>query len=572
VVAPEEAIACYLVLLLGSWAATWAFIEMQMPLLTSPAVFASPENGWKEHVLPNLPRWAVGPLDEPYASGFYNGLPDSVARPWRRWIVPAAAWSAFTIALALFSAALGSLLARQWVEHDRLTFPMAETVLSLVRGAMRDRRFWWGAAASASVPAWNLLQSYLPVFPKMSLYFGAGPEGLEWLKGAERFIPVLNVALLGLFYFVHRDILLSMIVCFFAFALEQHVLSLAGVKLEHNDVFGWGGSVGGWQTAGSVLALVAISLWSGRGALRTFVRAGLRGEDAVGGWMSPRATLLALVGASAALGAWMVALGLRSVGPLVSFLLSSGLGYIGFARLTAESGMELGWPIEPSSFALLAGGTAALAPAGFVALALSESWVTGSSMISLTSISLQGEKTRTAFRFPRAVLWTGLAAVALSTAISIFATAKLGYDRGANNFGNWSYQWAMRIPYDQAAECARTTKVGVDGPRLGWLTAGAALASGLVVMRNRVVGWFLHPVGLVLGALGKPGGSQGNVYIFTALIAWIIKSLVVKLGGVESYERLKPLFVGLVVGHYAPDLLQAVGDLVSFIQTGHPLQ
>ena len=110
---PAESLACFLVLLMGSWAATWAFVEAQMPLLTAPYLFASPENGWIDYLLPHLPAWALGPGQEPYASGFYNGLPDGTPVPGGLWVVPVAAWTLFVVALALACAGLASLLSRQ---------------------------------------------------------------------------------------------------------------------------------------------------------------------------------------------------------------------------------------------------------------------------------------------------------------------------------------------------------------------------------------------------------------------------------------------------------------------------
>ncbi len=568
---PGESLGCFVVLLMGSWAAGWAFTETQMPLLTSPYVFASPENGWSEHVLPHLPRWALGPTQEPYASGFYNGLPTGTPMPWGLWVVPVAAWTAFALTLALFCAGLSSLLSRQWVEHDRLTFPHVEVLLGIAKGFLTDRRFWWGFAIAAVIPMWNSIQPLMPVLPKISLFFGGGGDGVEWFKGAWKIIMQLNIMLLGLFYFVHRDIVLSMCVFFFVLALENYGLNLAGAKLEHTDVLG-GGNVMAWQTSGSILMLVLFSLWAGRHTLLAFIRSGIKGEDPGHSWMSPRAALFALVVGLGGLTVWMMALGLKSPLVLLSFLGSQTLGYIGMSRLVIESGLEINWPVDSTKYALLIGGTAALAPAGFVALALSQCWLTGSAHFCMVNYAMQGEKIRSQFKLPRGLLVTALFAVALSTVVAMYTTAWLAYDRGANNFGHWPYQWHMRIPYDQATDSIRGETVGTDPVRLGWLGAGMGLVSILIFLRNHVVGWFLHPVGLILAAMGIPSGAKGNIFVFTGILAWIIKTLILRFGGVESYERLKPLFAGIVVGHFLPDLLAGILDVISFIYVGHRLE
>jgi hypothetical protein len=233
--------------------------------------------------------------------------------------------------------------------------------------------------------------------------------------------------------------------------------------------------------------------------------------------------------------------------------------------------MEIDWPVDASQYALVVGGTAAMAPAGFVALAMSQSWLTGSALISLLTNSMQGERFRSQFRLPRGFVVTALIAVALATVVAMYSTAWVSYWRGANNFGNWEYQWHMRIPYDQATECARGTPIGADFTRLGWLGIGMAAMGLLIFLRNHVVGWFLHPLGLILGALGTPGGASGNVLVFTGAVAWIVKTFVLRLGGVETYERLKPLFAGVAVGHFLPAAIGAVADAVCFLKFGRPL-
>ena len=158
------------------------------------------------------------------------------------------------------------------------------------------------------------------------------------------------------------------------------------------------------------------------------------------------------------------------------------------SRIVVESGLEVNWSVDSGMHALLIGGTAAVAPAGLVALALSQCWLAGSAQLCLVNLSMQGEKIRSQFTLPRGLLVTALLAVALSTAVAMYSTARLAYNRGANNFGHWGYQWHMRIPYDQATDSIRGEKVGTDPGRLYWMGAGMGLydASGIA---SRSVCW-----------------------------------------------------------------------------------
>jgi hypothetical protein len=77
----------------------------------------------------------------------------------------------------------------------------------------------------------------------------------------------------------------------------------------------------------------------------------------------------------------------------------------------------------------------------------------------------------------------------------------------------------------------------------------------LIFLRNNVVGWFLHPAGLILASLGRAPGNGAQMWVFTAAIAWGVKTLLLRLGGVESYEKWKPFFGGLVLGSFCQEIL-----------------
>jgi hypothetical protein len=165
--------------------------------------------------------------------------------------------------------------------------------------------------------------------------------------------------------------------------------------------------------------------------------------------------------------------------------------------------------------------------------------------------------------------WVIVLGTILATACSMMGLVLMAYRHGANNFGVWEYQYAMQIPYNQATETIRTPH-GVDWPRIGWLLTGSATMLVLIWLRNNIVGLFLHPVGLILGALGQAAGSPANGLVYTGTIAWGLKTVILKLGGVETYERYKALFAGLVVGGVFPSALGFVVNTTYFLVKGRP--
>jgi hypothetical protein len=67
----------------------------------------------------------------------------------------------------------------------------------------------------------------------------------------------------------------------------------------------------------------------------------------------------------------------------------------------------------------------------------------------------------------------------------------------------------------------------------------------LTVMRIRFLNWPFHPAGYALSM------NFGIDYFWTCLvIAWALKSLVLRYGGYNLYRRLLPLMYGVIIGEY----------------------
>ncbi|HCQ03957.1 MAG TPA: hypothetical protein DIT99_26150 [Candidatus Latescibacteria bacterium] len=64
--------------------------------------------------------------------------------------------------------------------------------------------------------------------------------------------------------------------------------------------------------------------------------------------------------------------------------------------------------------------------------------------------------------------------------------------------------------------------------------------------------------------------TQGvRVYQFSAFLAWLIKLLVLRIGGVSLYHKTKPFFLGLLIGYTTGIGISALVDAVWFPGDGH---
>lgn len=556
-----EALSFVFVVLAGCWA-MGGFTDMLMPLLTAPDVMASSQTGWNEKIIPNLPLWALGPRMEPWTSGFYQGVEKGTVIPWTLWLRPAMTWSLLAVAVTLLAAGVSGLIGRRWIEHDRLTFPNIEVLLGMARGFMSTKVFWIGVAVAAAIPTWNILQRFAPVFQRVPTYLTGDVNGVEWMAGVGKISFPLDFGLIGLLFFVQRDILMSVCVFYFILAFENYFLTLGGINFTNNDAYYFSANPIDWQMGGALFAFVIFGLWKSRQYLAGKFRAAISGAREPNTWISSRTSLILMVVGLLGCGGFMAALGLKGVS-LPLFLVNQMTSFFGMARIVAESGLSGNANVDPTSLTVAMTGSRLLGPTGAVAMVLCYfAAATGACMLIFTS---HAEKMHAESRFPRGTLAMAVLAVAIGAGVTMVSTAMLAYGQGAITFNStWTYTWHPRMMYDVATAQINAGS-GPDFIRLAWMSGGAVMMVVLMILRNNVVGWFLHPVGFLAGhqTLGVPGSPGATPWVFIGMVAWGIKGVLIKMGGVESYEKAKPFFGGMVIGSVLPNLLTLVINMLA---------
>src|SRR5690606_26345436 len=85
------------------------------------------------------------------------------------WITPALAWGIFIAAMFIGVMCLMVLVRRQWVENERLTFPLAGVYLSLIEAPergnafnalFRSRGFWIACVVVFAIHSINAMNLY----------------------------------------------------------------------------------------------------------------------------------------------------------------------------------------------------------------------------------------------------------------------------------------------------------------------------------------------------------------------------------------------------------------------------
>ena len=124
-----ELITATVMMMVAAAIPTRGVTGMLLPLVTGIYYYASPDNRWAELLHPHLAEWTM--VGDPEAvRGLYEG---GMPIPWAAWMPVLLGWLAFYAAFYLTLLCVMAILRRQWVDHERLPFPMAQVPLALFR-------------------------------------------------------------------------------------------------------------------------------------------------------------------------------------------------------------------------------------------------------------------------------------------------------------------------------------------------------------------------------------------------------------------------------------------------------
>ena len=116
----------------------------------------------------HLPKWLVMEHTEaarPFYEGGANFFTDGYLR---YWIVPILSWTAIATLIFFLVAFLNVLIRRQWIEHERMPYPIAQLPLDMTAPGMsffQNRAMWWGFGIAATIEIINGLNFLYPSVP-----------------------------------------------------------------------------------------------------------------------------------------------------------------------------------------------------------------------------------------------------------------------------------------------------------------------------------------------------------------------------------------------------------------------
>ena len=547
-------------------------------LTIGPALFyfSTRENGWANLFYSHIPRnfapgWDGTTFQKQVIEPFYVGGLSAGQIPWHAWSAMLIAWGVFTLLLygALFFGSL--VLRRQWIENEALAFPLVQLPLQMVEGGAGEnapptgdfwlnRAMWMGAGIAFGFHLLRGLNNYFPDWPAIPSFQGntfkldltevpwnsAGTTGAEYFFGA-----------IGIAFLLTRELSFSFWFFFFVFKLQLVAATMLGfpaASLPKDTYLGrptfiTNQSVGGWGM------MAALLLWSARGHLQTLWREVLAPpKNGSGEPFSARFTFAGLVLSVGGLGLWCWFAGLN-FGAALAFFGLYALTSLVLARLVVEGGFLFPQatfaPLEVLTGSVM--GAPAMGAATLTKLSFIQPGLFSDMRANLLPAYLHALKIafdlRLSPRQTRRLMLCGLAAVVVSLGISTFATIVTLYSNGGLSTYSWFSQGAAQSALKGTATMI-SGQPGVSASNWGWMATGAALVWAMAFARARFVWFPLHPLAFIVSS----GFPIGKLWL-SFFIGWLTKSLLLKFGGQDSVQSVRPFMIGLILGNAAAMVL-----------------
>lgn len=509
--------------------------------------YATPENDWEQLFWRYLPKHLI--VDNLKALRGYYEESSNLLIPlhFRAWFVPCLMWTGFISLLVLMMTCLNVVLRKQWIEHEKLSYPIIQLPLEMIRhrdlsGLFGNRVLIIGFLLAVGINLLNGLGVFYPMIPQIpirgydlrQLLTEKPWSAVSWFP--IRFYPFV----IGLGFLIPLDLSFSCWSFYLIYKLQLIIGSAVGLRSLPRFPYG------NEQAVGAYIGLCTLALWSSRRHLWAIFRKMLALSSSLDDTHEPiryRTATLIIIGVAVLLLFFCVKAGLT--------LWASGIFLVSFFSISiaiTRMRAELGTPVHDLWYAGASGpdtimvnifGTKGLGPA------------------NLTTISLFYGFNRDYRNHPQPHQLEGfkMAELMKIKSNSIFIATIPAIVVGS--FGSFLLYLIMtyRMPgahgifVGQEAftrlEGWLNSPVGTDYSGLGFMGMGFAWTNTLMLLRTRFLGWPLHPLGYALS-----GSWSMNLIWFPIFLSWLIKWIVLKYGGLKVYRQGVPFFLGLILGEF----------------------
>ncbi|MDH7602595.1 MAG: hypothetical protein QHI38_10675, partial [Armatimonadota bacterium] len=543
-----ELLAVYAMTVISAALAGHDMLPNLVGMMVYPWWYATPENGWDRFV-PFLPRWLSVSDPNAVRDLFLGGSDLYRTGYWLLWLKPVLWWLAFTVVLVFVMCCINTIVRQQWTHRERLTFPIVQLPLAMTEpgGTLwRTRIFWLGFGIAFAVDLLNGIAVWVPSLPRINVGF----EGHD-LTGAITNKPWSALGwtpytfypfVIGIAYLLPTDLIFSCWFFYWFWKAEAVFVSAMGWDSVPTYIYtrnqAWGG----------LLAIIVTLAWTSRGYLKQVWRriAGYPSElDDSAEAMSYRSAALGALAGLAFLAYFMKRIGMSPLVAVAAFILYFVLA-LALARIRAELGPPVhDFHFSGPDFAIPSfTGLSRLSNGDLVGLCYFWWFNRAYRSHPMPIVAENSKIADSAGAQQRKFLAATLFAVALGTIATFWSYLHVGYRLGFERDVALGGQYAYG-GFKQLANWWTRPKE-LMGPN--WAVNFSILGGFLFCMllsyiRLTFINFPFHPIGFAVTA-----SWAINIVWVPLLIAWLIKSSVLRFGGLRQYRLLLPFFLGLILG------------------------
>ena len=538
-----ELLTIYAVLCQASVFAGHDMTQVLIALLGNGSWYATAENEWSDLFHRYLPNWlTVG--DRTVLRGFYEG--DStlyLESHIRAWLMPVLLWLGFGVVLGFTMLCLNVILRKQWQEHEKLAYPIAQLPLEMTKteggvSFFAKRLMWIGAGIAAVVNLLYSLHQIFPSVPTLTLYTEILFQNKPWnamnVPGLRfGFFPFF----IGMGFLIPLDLAFS---CWF-FHLFWHAQRVVGAMMGWR-AFGFPREMA--QIRGAWIGLLVFTLWRGRryygGILRSVFRYQSDLVDDTGEALRYRTAVL-----GACVGFLLILLFCMQAG-MSWWMAAAFFGiYLAMSVTITRVRAELGPPAHdlynagPDLMLTDFLGTRRLGTQNLSIMTLFF-WLNHQSYRAHPMPhQLEALKLAHQTNFDRRrLLFALVIAIAVGMLSASWGHLHISYRIGLEHGNSWYAQAAFYRLASWAYQPHNADSTGILFSLGGFL-----FSVGLLMLRARFLWWPLHPVGYLVSSWWT-----FTPLWFPILMSWVVKSLLLRYRGVRAYRQAIPFFLGLILG------------------------
>ena len=542
---PDELLIIYIMLSVTSAICGASFLPLLIPILGHAFWYATPENEWKELFHQYIPKW-LSIQDKDALRGYYEG--DSTLYTvgnLKALGIPILMWALFSFALVFAMLCINTMIRKRWTEEERLSYPIVQLPLSMASSPpsfFRNRMLLFGILLSAGIELAAGLHQIYPAVPAISVaprnvgrYFTEKPWNA--LGGMSiSFYPFV----IGLGFLIPLNLAFSFWFFYLFWNGQMVIGSILGMRSIPNFPYAIEQSIGAYVSLG------LLAIWGSRRHLfRVFFSAFHNSPDIDDSNEALRYRPLVIFFFCGLL--FIILFCLRAgmtLGIILIFFSIYLLTCLAVTRIRAE----LGSPVHD----LYRGGP------DFLLVRLLGTRRIGVQNLTIFSFfwfftrvhysdamphQLEGFKIGERMNMANKHVFVAITvAIGAGILLSFWTLLYKSYHYGMSTYSYPSFvfgqeawgrlQWWLQAPKTP------------DYVAVAFVLVGFFFTWFLMAMRSYFVWWPFHPVGYVVS------GTWGGWFWFPILIAWLLKWLILRHGGLRSHRKAKPFFFGLIIGEF----------------------